>query len=231
MSAHPSVTLLERPLYDLGEAARLLHLPTGKARRWLDGYERAGVTYPPVIRPDRTGDDAVTWGEFIELGYLREYRNAGVTLQQLRPLVVRLRDEFGIPHPLAHKGVYLAEQRQFVLEVQAETEVAPALYMVTDSRRKDGQLVLAKPVRAFLRRVEFDQGAVRRWRPSGADSPVVVDPEQSFGIPTVKGIRTEILADAFEEGESMETLAADFDLTLDEVQEAIRSEQRWRKAA
>jgi uncharacterized protein (DUF433 family) len=231
MTSPAPVTLLERPLYDLGEAARLLGLSTGKVRRWLDGYERAGVLYPPVIRPEPTGDDTVTWGEFVELGYLREYRSAGVSLQQLRPFVVRLRSEFGIPHPLAHEGVYLADRRQLVVQVQAETDVDPALYMVTDSTRKDGQLVLAKPVQAFLRRVEFDQGAVHRWRPAGKESPVVVDPEQSFGIPTIKGIRTEVLADAFEAGEDIETLAADFDLTLDEVQEALRSEQRWRRTA
>ncbi len=55
------------------------------------------------------------WGEFVKLGYLREYRHAGVTLQGLRPFATRLRDEFGIPHPLAHRGVYLAERRQLVV--------------------------------------------------------------------------------------------------------------------
>lgn len=231
MKISPTVTLLERPLYDLGEAARLLELSTRKVRRWLDGYERAGVRYPPVIRQEHTGDDVVTWGEFVELGYLREYRDAGVPLQTLRPFVSRLREEFGIPHPLAHEGVYLAERRQLVLQVQQATGVSPALYMVVDSAKKDGQLVLSQPVGAFLRRVEFDQGTARRWLPSGHGSPVVVDPSLSFGVPTVRGIRTEILADAFTEGESVETLAEDFGLSTVEVEAALRSEQRWRRAA
>lgn len=226
-----AVTLLERPLYDLGEAARLLELSTGKVRRWLDGYERAGVLYPPVIRAEATGADVVTWGEFVELGYLREYRDAGVSLQTLRPFIIRLREEFGIPHPLAHEGVYLAERRQLVLQVQQATQVSPALYMVADSTNKDGQLVLAEPVEAFLRRVEFDHGAARRWRPYGEGSPVVVDPTQSFGVPTIRGIRTEILADAFGDGESVDTLADDYGLTTAEVEAALRSEQRWRRAA
>lgn len=123
-------------------------------RRWLDGYTRAGIDYPPVIRERSTGDDAVTWGEFVELGYLRKYRHAGVTLQGLRPFVTRLRDEFGIPHPLAHKCVYLAERLQLV----------------------------------------------------------VIDPARAFGIPTIRGIRIEVLFEAFEEGDSVETLADDFDV-------------------
>lgn len=226
-----TVKLLERPLYDLGEAARLLELPTGKVRRWLDGYSRGGVTYPPVIRSEPDGIDVVTWGEFVELGYLREYRDAGVPLQTLRPFIARLRDEFDIPYPLAHEGVYLAERRQLVLEVQRKSEVAPALYMVADSTKKDGQLVLARPVEAFLRRVEFDHGAAARWRPHGQGTPVVVDPGQSFGIPTVRGVRTEVIAEAFAAGESVESLVDDFDLTTDEVQAALRWEARWPKAA
>lgn len=232
MVSSSPIRLLERPLYDVGEAARLLNLSTSTVQRWLDGYERAGVFYPPVIRPEPTNHDAVTWGEFVELGYLREYRRtARVPLQQLRPFVVRLREELDIPYPLAHEGVYLAERRQLVVQVQQATEVAAALYMVTDSSKRDGQLVLAEPVETFLRRVEFDHGAARRWRPGGASSPVVLDPEQSFGIPTIRGIRTEVLAEAFAEGERIETMAADFDLTPQEIEEAVRAEGWWRKKA
>ena len=32
---------------------------------------------PPAIRPDATGQDIVTRGEFVELGYRREQRNLG----------------------------------------------------------------------------------------------------------------------------------------------------------
>jgi hypothetical protein len=72
------VSILERPVYGMPEAAGLLGLRPDRARAWLDGYERRGVRYPPVIRVEPTGDDIVTWGEFVELGYLREYRHKGV---------------------------------------------------------------------------------------------------------------------------------------------------------
>lgn len=62
------VSILERPVYNVGEAASLLGLRTDRARAWLDGYERAGTSYPPVIRAERSGDEIVTWGEFVELG-------------------------------------------------------------------------------------------------------------------------------------------------------------------
>ena len=68
----PHVSILDRPVYGLGEAAGLLGLRSDRTRAWLDGYDRLGVRYAPVIREEPTGEDIVTWGEFVELGYLRE---------------------------------------------------------------------------------------------------------------------------------------------------------------
>jgi hypothetical protein len=36
----------------MSQAARLLGLRTYALRRWVDGYERAGTSYPPVIREE-----------------------------------------------------------------------------------------------------------------------------------------------------------------------------------
>lgn len=97
----PSVLPLERPVCGMSHAARLLGLRTDALRRWIDGYERAGTTYAPVIRDERSGSDTVTWGEFVEAGYLREYRAKQVTLQYVRPVTTILRDELGVRYPLA----------------------------------------------------------------------------------------------------------------------------------
>jgi hypothetical protein len=100
-------SILERPVYGVSEAAGLLGLRSDRTRAWLDGYERSGVRYPPVIREEPTGEDLVTWGEFVELGYLREYRRKGVPLQQLRPVIEELRREFETPYPLATARPYI----------------------------------------------------------------------------------------------------------------------------
>ena len=51
--------------------------------------------------------DLVTWGEFVELGYLREYQRKGVPLQRLRPVIDELRREFTTPYPLATARPYI----------------------------------------------------------------------------------------------------------------------------
>jgi hypothetical protein len=55
----------------MSQAARLLGLRADGLRRWIDGYERQGRQYAPVITERRTGVDVITWGEFVEAGYLR----------------------------------------------------------------------------------------------------------------------------------------------------------------
>ena len=55
---------------------------------------------------------------------------------------------------------------------------------------------------------------------------VVIDPRIAFGQPVIAGtgIRTSIIAERFEAGESIEELVAEYGRTAREIEEAIRSE-------
>src|SRR5947207_2644018 len=140
------VRLIELELYSVAEAARLLGISARKARRWLEGYEVAGTSYPPVVREDPTGSDIVSWGEFVELGYLREYRNKGVPLQQLRPVIDKLRERYGTPYPLANHKPFVGPGRKLVMEVERKLGIDERLYMVVDTE----QLLLSPQAEAFL---------------------------------------------------------------------------------
>ncbi len=78
-----------------------------------------------MIRVESTGDELVTWGEFVELGYLREYRRKGVPLQRLRPVIEELRREFETPYPLATAQPYVLG-KELVLEVQERHDLPAA---------------------------------------------------------------------------------------------------------
>src|SRR5690606_39664564 len=60
------VAVLDREMFTIGEAARLLRMPPSTLRWWLEGGTRRGKLYPPVIRREPTGSTTVTWGEFVE---------------------------------------------------------------------------------------------------------------------------------------------------------------------
>lgn len=66
-----SLTILDRHLYDEQLAAQILGLPASTLHWWLEGGERQGRQYEPVLRREPTGAREVTWGELVEAQYLK----------------------------------------------------------------------------------------------------------------------------------------------------------------
>jgi len=60
------VSLLDLQVYLYSEVDRLAGLRAGTPRRWIDGYQRAGKTYEPILRTSAVDTEWVTWGEFVE---------------------------------------------------------------------------------------------------------------------------------------------------------------------
>ena len=214
------VSVLERPVYGLSDAAALLGLNWSRARAWLDGYERKGVRYPPVVRPGSTGETIVSWGEFVELGYLREYRRKGVPLQRLRPVIEALREEFQTPYPLATAKPYV-RGKELVMKLQEENGLPQQIAIVVRS----GQTVMLAPeAERFFKKVAFDppdDGDVCRLHPAGRTTPVVIDPLVRFGRPSVKGVAVERLWELHDAGESVDEIAATYDVGRRLVEAAI----------
>ncbi len=221
--------ILDLPLYSITEAGRLLGIRPITLRRWLEGYTARGSAHPPIIRPEPTGAEAVTWGEFVEAGFLHEYR-AEMALQQLRPLVDGMRKEFRVQYPLAQfQPLVDRAARQAVMRLQELTSTPDALLIV---RWWNQQLQWSEPVEGFLHKVEFNpfDAVARRMFPLGRDVPVTIDPQLSFGVPQVRGIRTEAIVELLEAGEPREVVARMWGLDDQEV-EAARTWERRLKAA
>lgn len=224
-----TITILDRPVTTVGEAARQLRIPPATLRYWLEGAERRGRHYEPVLRDAPTGSTQVTWGEMVEARYLRAYRTQ-VSMQRLRPFIEALRREFSVPYPLAHFRPYIDSTRRLVLRLQEEADVPDELWLVFEGA--DGQLRLNPAItQDFLARVEFDDtgadgaGAALRIYPQGRSSAVVIDPLVSSASATVAGVRTAILAERAEaSGETPEELAEEFGLTVPNVKAAIAFE-------
>jgi len=62
---------------------------------------------------------------------------------------------------------------------------------------------------------------------------VAIDPRVAFGRPIVerRGIKTAMIAERFDVGESVRSIATDYDLEIPDVEEAIRYERWSEKAA
>lgn len=219
------MSILERPVYGVAEAAGLLGLRSDRVRAWLDGYR----AYPPVIRQGATGDDIVTWGEFVELGYLREYRKKGVPLQRLRPVIEELRREFGTPYPLATVKPFVHD-RELVLRAQERSDLPSAIAIVI---RSGQEVMMTAETERFFKKVEFDPAAgdALRLRPAGTASPVIIDPLVRFGRPAVDGVATERLWELYDAGEKVDEIATAYELGVDQIRAAIAYEEQLRTLA
>jgi uncharacterized protein (DUF433 family) len=216
-----TTSLLDRAIYSYSDVDRLNGLTPGTGRRWLEGYLRAGDFYEPVLRLEPTGGDSVTWGEMVEARLLAEFRGQRVSLQRLRPAVVRLREEFG-QYPLAHARPFLeVDGRELVRRVQDEVSLDRQLQFVVV---RNDQLMLDLRAQRFSDAVAYEHGLAARLCPEGRTPDVLMDPTRSFGQPSVRGVRTDVLAEDFRAGESLESLASLYDLELGQVDQAIRYE-------
>lgn len=205
----------------MSDADRYLGLARGTARRWIDGYRRGSVNYPPVIREETTGSDAASWGELLETSLLAGFRSSGATLQRLRPAVQRLRDELATPYPLvARRALLDVAGRELVMRIQDDTDLEPGLRLVVV---RSNQLVLTRPAEAFTKRATFDGEIVTDL---GMDErhTVTLSPIRAMGRPAVRSVPAEVLAEGFRAGESVADLARLYDLGYGEVEAALRFE-------
>jgi len=214
-------SLLDRAIYSYSDVDRLVGLHAGTSRRWLEGYERAGRFYEPVLRERATSGDVVTWGEMVEARFLAEFRSKKVPVQRLRPAIVRLRGEFG-PYPLAHARPFLdVEGKELVRVVQDQVGLERPLQLVVV---RSGQTMLAEATERFNAVVEYEGDIVGRLRPDPRTPEVMMDPTRSFGQPAIRNVRTDALAEDYRAGTSREEIADLYDLTVAQVDEAIRFE-------
>lgn len=219
-------------MYGFGQVDRILGLRAGTSQRWIDGYRRGGKSYLPVIRTEQTGDETVTWGEFIEARLLAEYREEGVPLIKMRPAVEKLREELNTKYPLASSRTWLAvEGRELVRKVEEKVGLHRRLRLVIV--RNDQEMLAWSPqAQEFADSLHWREVGSGRSRHTEVDSlspdpaihDVVVNPLRRFGEPTTRGVPTEVIRELYVAGDPIEMIAELYQLPRHLVEAAVRYE-------
>jgi uncharacterized protein (DUF433 family) len=210
--------------YTLAEAARYLRLPAATLRSWVLGrqYPTAdgGGQFPPLIRPASRRPPLLSFSNLIEAHVLRSLRTEhGVPVKALRSALAYAEKTLGIDRLLLRPELRADAGRVF-LERYGE------LIELTAS----GQFAMRRLFYEHLKRVEWDSSKfpVRLypflWAAAPTEErPIVIDPRIAFGRPVVlrKGISTSAIVERVDAGESVEDVAADYELGLSEIEQAI----------
>jgi uncharacterized protein (DUF433 family) len=210
-----------RPLYSLAEVSRYARVQSGTVRTWTRS-NGGGILIPAAQK----GIAPLSFINLVESHVLLALRRTHrVPMQQVRKAVDWLKSACNTEHPLA--------------ECDLETDgydvfVRIAGFPVAASRRGQGGIpdVLSR----YLQRIDRDgKNIPLRFYPIPYDaSPktVVIDPAVVFGRPIIKGTRitTRTVYDRYTGGESLSEIAADYDLEVPTVEEALRCELDQRAA-
>jgi uncharacterized protein (DUF433 family) len=225
----PSVSdLREMPLYAASEAARYLHLPVSTVRAWAfgQGYQVRDQHrhFKPVINIADSKARRLSFLNLVELLVLAAIRRKHhVPLPQVRSAVKFLRKRFPSKHPLA--------DHQFQTD-GVDLFVEKFGQLVNLSR--NGQVAIKDLIQQYLKLVERDASGVpiklhlpRAGEPTKPIASVVIDPQYGFGRPVLegRGIRTDVIVERFNAGESIASLANDYSLSAETIEDILRSQQ------
>jgi uncharacterized protein (DUF433 family) len=225
-------SVYESPSYRPGEAAHILSIPQSTVKAWCfgQGYTtRAGdvKTFQPVFVPADSELRLLSFSNLCELlvhaSITRHYR---IPLQQVRPALQYVREELGSDRPLIERDFRTNGINLFLTHAGQLLNVS-----------RGGQVALRGDLEAALDRIE--RGASGRpvrlfpfSRPvsKAAEQPCVIaiDPRVGFGRPIVvpARVRTEVIIDRFEAGDSPRQMASDYDVMEADILEALRFEYR-----
>jgi uncharacterized protein (DUF433 family) len=214
-------------VYGLADAAHYLDLPRATVHDWALGHAYpAGSTRrsaPAVIAAADREARLLSFRNLVELHVLAALRRQHeVSLQNIRRAVAFMRKQLAIEAPLASLAM-LTDGKDLLIEHSGE--------LLNVSR--EGQLEMRKIVEAYLSRIEHStNGAPSRLYPFTGNAwaqrsrPIVIDPRVQFGRPCIAGtgVPTEVLVGRLKAGESIASIAGDYDLEPEDVEEAIRFE-------
>ncbi len=207
--------------YTLPDAARLLGLPAGKLRSWVSGIAVDASRHLPAgpfATRSNGRDRHVDFYTLIELFTVAELRKAGLSMRTLRENRVELSERFSTPYPFALKGL-LTDGHRLIKELgeQALLELGTG-----------GQSAFEAVLVPFCRQLDFDTASqlAARFFPMGREVPIVVSPKHAFGRPVVSGtnVTTEAIANLVRGGESMDDIAHEYELPIEQIDAAWRFE-------
>lgn len=213
-----------QPAYGLAEAARYVRLPAATLRTWVAGRDyrngEAKGTFRPLIEPAHPEPLQLSFYNLVEAHVLRGLlTDHGVGMAELRRAIAFAERKLQIRHLLlsqelrTHAGQVFLDRYVDLINLSAS-----------------GQLAMRKMLEDHLARVEWEdcQFPVRLFPYLGAEAraaerPIAIDPQVAFGRPIVQraGISTIAITDRLDAGESVDAIAEDYDLSREEVEQAV----------
>jgi uncharacterized protein (DUF433 family) len=220
----PYNKLYEEPAYGLSEAAVYLKVPYQTLRYWLTGFK----SRPPIIEPVAKEPVRLSFMNLLECHVLAGMRKRyDLKVPRVRRALRKLNENYPQPHPLITEAFLTDRKDLFVQRLGKTINVS-----------QHSQLALNFCL-FHLERVEVDSKGLFHFFPFVVEPApseprtIEINPMIGFGKPVIAGtaISTAIIASRFTARDSIADLAAEYERTPREIEEAIRWERALPVAA
>lgn len=213
--------LINRGVYTVADAARLLRGSPQKIRGWISGYPRTHAE--PILKNDIGWLDdslAFSFANLMELRFIQYFAGMKVSVKAIRGMAREAERLLNHPHPFATKTIFQTDGRKIFARIADETQ-DPKLY---DLRDKNWAMldIIAQSLHVG---VSYNPaGDAASWRPRAEYPDIIVHPAIAFGQPVLRneGIPTRAIFESFQaEKDSVDNVAKWFGVTPNLVTDAV----------
>jgi uncharacterized protein (DUF433 family)/DNA-binding transcriptional ArsR family regulator len=224
---------LNVPIYTITEVSRYLRMSRATLSNWLrakfcSAYTlQTGNKYrPPLIQRPIPDLPQLSFINLIEAHILKVIQESQkIPLYQVRIALDHLTEIFETSHPLVHHCFRTQGAARFVDFIALKQKDSKKMLEILDQ---------------LLTRIEWDQNkAIVRFFPfvgnnnlwDDSQKIITIAPQVSFGKPTITGtgIPTEVIFDFYQAGDSIETIATEYNCSPDIIKGVIQFENRQYK--
>ncbi len=233
MSAKPNgtelINSLAAPAYTIAMTSRLTGITRWSITRYLRGYnykitkeEIYKKFKPPIINQSQCNSTYASFLDLVDLLYIKEFLNRGFSLQRLRLALSEAKEYLGSPH--FARSQFYTHSDQIILKLP-KNGVLIALMT-------GGQYAIPEIAKKLNKKLDFEDitefGFARRWFPKGKTGNIVIDPQISFGRPSLigYGVATANIYDLFlGENEQIIPVSEWFGIPTPKIKTAVQFER------
>ena len=228
----------DRRLYTVAGAARYVGMPPSTLQTWARGYERRPPRRPivkqgPVITSLGTADSdrrTIPFIGLVEAAVVQAFRQTGLPLQRIRRALEALVNQGELEHALASTKLFSDGANILYDYAASENDLQLRLLTVVSS----GQRVFHEVIQQYLTRITFgDDWATELILPVTERPLLRVVPDVAGGDPVFMhgGAPLSAVHSRIAGGEPMESVAADYEVPIDDIAESLHAIWPAAKAA
>ena len=202
-------------IYTIPDLALILQLHKHKVRRWLtDFYDQRLGGNSGKYSWGQGREKATNFLTLIEFYVFYLLREQKIGVGKILAVHKHMSKELKTPYPFASYKL-LVNKKDILYGIDDNT------WAHAD---KSNQIVIHKMIEDFFKKIDFsDNDLAKRFWPLGKDHSIVVDPHHQFGQPVIHGtnINAATIYSMYESGEPLSTIGILYDLTEEQVNDAI----------